>query len=279
MQRTLFALFLLIICLRAAQAQNNATDKWFVSACSNYDQYQWPEAIADFNKSIQAGYKVARSYSFKAYAEVSIQQYDQAEADLNAALAADSLESLAYHFKARLYVIKHGDLDTALWNSRKAISIEADIAEYFDAMAMIFLQKNMYDSALIYSGKAVSMEPDHPAYLHNLGSAKLMVNQFQSAINVLTKALPLAKDIDMASMIMERTAYGHYGLRQYKEALATCDLIIARNPGYLEAYATKARVCRSMHKYTEMCEALKTALSQDPCFESFVMLSREMGCR
>jgi len=275
-----YSLLLLLFSAERSVAQTISDSTWYNLGANFYVRRQFDNAIYDFSKSIQVGYNVAKSYSYRASCKIMLGKIDEAEPDLNTAYKIDSLDPLIYFLKARLYLYKQNKDSLLFWSNKAVLSDPAN-PDYIDALAIAYMGKGMFDSAIIYETKAVKINPEEASYIGNLGLIKQNSKRYEEAIADFKTALQLEPDNPKLFMSIANCLLG---LKKYEQALQICNDVLAKYTDFGWGYSTRGQVYHAMGKKKEACEDFSRLAAMENVIYDITMQPasyylKEYGCQ
>lgn len=158
-------------------------------ACSTTGQPQ--KAVADWDKAIEYDAKAILAYYHRANNEYSKGQYDKALADYNAVIEIDPAFDWAYHVRGWIYY-RRMDYDKALADYEKAIKlVPTETVFYRDRGNVAFIRKK-YDDALADYTKSIEMDPAYVVPWQMRGRTWEAKKEYAKALADHEKAAELA---------------------------------------------------------------------------------------
>jgi tetratricopeptide (TPR) repeat protein len=218
-----------LLTLTTAAAQQTNPD--FVAGERDYYQQDWDGAISNFSETIDAGYNLHDSYSYRAYSLAEKGDTNGAVADCGRMVALEPNQAGPYYWRARVEIVftNYGaamrDFDIGL--KMDPISRPADLAWIFSntwvRRAFEKLEMTNTDAAMLDFNEAVRTDPTNSYAYSDRGYTKLTQGHFDRAIAdafVATKYDP--KNMDAYQII----AWARYERGDVSGASEACDKCI-----------------------------------------------------
>ena len=136
-------------------------------------------AIELISKSIELKNDWEISYFYRAVAFHSIKKFDEAILDYTKSIELNPNMTDAYYNRAKILLsrkdIENPDINKAVEDLKKALSLDDKFAEAFYAMAAALKKLEKYNEAIIYLDKVLELQPD---YIHAKALKKLIENKY-----------------------------------------------------------------------------------------------------
>jgi adenylate cyclase len=155
---------------------------------------------------------------------------------------------------------------------KKALSLNGSLADARSKLGLLYTWSGRYDEAIAEAERGVELDPNSGQVYYNLAVALRFAGRSKEAIPVLQKALrlePFAPDI-----YVQNLALVYFQAEDCKEAVATCEKGLVRDPDNLSARVIRAIVFGYCGKDQEARKEATEILRIKPKFtvESFTRI-------
>ena len=189
------ALILLFVSASSGQAPQTAQD-YLKSGTAHWQSGNIDAALADVNKALELNSNYVDALFLRAALRARKGDTPGVLADYNKIIelvpSALGVEVI-YHNRSMIR-LQRKDVDGALDDLNKAISINAKVAEIYNGRAIARLQKGDLDGALADYEKAIELKPSLPSSLYGRGYFRYQKKDFDGALSDLNKAIELEGD-------------------------------------------------------------------------------------
>jgi len=197
MLKTLFPLTLILLIVCAANAQTAPTAQDYLkSGMAHFQKGETDAALADVNKALELNANYVDALALRAALRSKKGDSAGVLADYNKIIelapSAFGVE-VVYHNRSMMR-LQNKDIDGALDDLNKAVSINARVAEIYNGRAIARLQKGDLDGALADYEKAIEIKPSLPSAFLGRGYFRYQKRDFDGAISDLSKAIELKSD-------------------------------------------------------------------------------------
>ncbi len=201
-----------------------------------YNQGDFTQALADFNKAIATDPKYEVSYINRELINEKQNNPAQSLSDFNKSHGSINNRAKIYNDQG-IVDSRQGRIAQALSNYNKAIELEPDYAEAYNNRGNTYKQEGDLTGALSDFNKALKINPSYDFAYANRGNAYAMQDDLSDAISDLTKAIELRPDF--AGFYNDR---GFFYAREgnFIKAVSDYTKSIAINPAHAETYANRA---------------------------------------
>ena len=147
------------------------------------DLKQYPEAIADCNKSLENDPRCAEAYNNRgmALALLNRDNYPKAFADFDSALSIQPLYPDAMQNLANMFFLV-GNYDSAIVKFNNFIQAYSNAVGGYNGLGASYMNKNMLDSAIVNLDKGIKITTENAQLYFNRGLAYSKKNQFNNAM-------------------------------------------------------------------------------------------------
>lgn len=147
------------------------------------DLKQYPEAIADCNKSLENDPRCAEAYNNRgmALALLNRDNFPKAFADFDSALSIQPLYPDAMQNLANMFFMV-GNYDSAIVKFYGFIKAYPNAVGGYNGLGASYMNKNMLDSAIVNLDKGIKITTENAQLYFNRGLAYLKKNQFNNAM-------------------------------------------------------------------------------------------------
>jgi len=118
--------------------------------------------------------------------------------------------------------------------ARKAISLDDSSSLAHVLLADVYRAKGQFEQAISEAERALSLNPNDPSAYRSMGNALNFVGRSEEAVEAIKKAMYL--NPHHAVYFNTDLARAYRNLGQYKEAIASLKVALARNPDWIPAY-------------------------------------------
>ncbi len=247
------------------------------------------EALADFDKAIELGYRESHAYTSRGMFHAEMGNFDEAIADYNQALEIDPedlapvINRAAVHMSRGDYLDAVEDYTTVLGSRndsatllhQRAIAWKAagklqEAADDFEAIlnfnpddyaavmgrGYVRFQQQEYEQAIVDFAKAIELNPKDAVAFNNRGYNRHQIEQYQGALEDYNEAIRLAPNYALA-------------LQNRAWLLATANDETIRDPA---AAVESAKLACELSNYESVTDlsALAAALAADGQFDEAV---------
>ena len=189
------ALILLFVIASSGQTPQTAQD-YLKSGTVHWQSGDIDAAFADVNKALELNPNYVDALFLRAALRARKGDTPGVLADYNKIieLAPSALGvEVVYHNRSMIR-LQNKDVDGALDDLNKAISINAKVAEIYNGRAIARLQKGDLDGALADYEKAIELKPFLPSSLYGRGYFRYQKKDFDGAVSDFSKAIELKGD-------------------------------------------------------------------------------------
>ena len=245
-------IILLFIHLKSSAQNTKDSNYYYYLGKSYYEKYKFDEAIYWFDRSIEKGYQLPKSYLFKAASEIfsfDLNKIKEAAANLNIATSLDSSDPNLFFIKGTYFkVIKN--FDSSFFYFGRALHVMPLDAVCNDAIAIAFTEANKPDSAMKYEEIAIKVMPHNAGYINNLGIIERNMGKYEDAI----LRFKLALKYELNDLVTRTNiAYCKYKLKKYDEALRICNSVILDGPVYQYPYLVRGQIYFDIGQKEKAC--------------------------
>ena len=189
------ALILLFVSATSGQTPQTAQD-YLKSATALWQRGDIDAALVDVNKALELNSNYVDALFLRAALRMGKRDTPGVLADYNKIIelvpSTPGVE-VVYHNRSMIR-LQSKDIDGALDDLNKAISINAKVAEIYNGRAIIRLQKGDLDGALADYEKAIELKPSLPSSLFGRGYFRYQKKDFEGAVSDFSKAIELKGD-------------------------------------------------------------------------------------
>ncbi len=165
-----------------------------------------------------------------------------------------------------------GDVNEAVVHYQKALELKPDFPEVHSNLGNVLLQKGEPNDAIAHYEKALEIKPDYAGVHSNLGNALLQQGQVDEAILHYQKALEIEPDLaerhsNLGNALLEKG--------QVRDAIACYQKALTIRPDYPEAHYNLSKAFAAQGNYNEAIAACQAALR---IRADYVQAYNQMGC-
>jgi len=218
------------------------------------------EALADFNRVIDAGESTADNFAFRSLIHTRRHDLVHALADGNSAVQLDKRWARG-NYALALAEYKLGDLDKALTAVKQACQLDPDGAMSDVLMAMVLNETGKSKPAEQILNHAIERDATCGAAYWQLGVINETEKKYTRAVELCTIALSLAYDGELRAAAYATRGLSQLGAGNLKEALADCNSAIKSDSNCKTAMQTRVLVLERMkmpNKAGESTKAIET---------------------
>ena len=238
------------------------------------------DALADFSKAIELGFKEAWVWSNRGVVYCDhLHEYDKAVADFSKAIHLKPDEAISWGNRGLAH--SHmGQYDKAIADCSKAIELEPENALFWSHRGLAHVKLadfaaalvdrgevccdhlHEYDKAVADFSKVIDLQPDHAASWGDRGAAYIGLRQYDKAIADCSKAIDLDHDYARA---WSTRAIAYSKLGRYDDAITNYSQAIKLKPDLWIAWGNRGIVyCQQLHQYDKAVEDFSTAIKLNP---------------
>lgn len=202
--------------------------------------------IDDRSNEIKGNPNNAEIYLDRARAYQSLGLYSNALEDLSIAMRLDPQNSFFYLYLRHLQHIYMGNLNHALDDIKKAVSIANHKgSDYFKCLAYVYHQLGDIDNAINALNDGIKKYPDEALPYLRRAAFYEGLGRFQQAIEDVTQAINMSPS--SWSYYHDRVSI-YLRTHQYEEALKDCNECVESNPKEWTHYRLRSEVYEAMGK-------------------------------
>lgn len=152
---------------------------------------------------------------------------------LNKKILADPNNSDLYHQRAKYQFEKRKDVQAALGDMARALSIDSTKAPYFLTLSDLYFTVNKTGNAKAALEKALQIDPKNTEAMLKLAELYLYVKKYQESLNYINMALK-ADQYNAKGYFMKGMVYKETG--DTATAISSMETAVEQDPGYYAAY-------------------------------------------
>ncbi|MBC8492880.1 MAG: tetratricopeptide repeat protein, partial [Chloroflexi bacterium] len=227
---------------------------------SYYEQEQWEQAIAEYDKAIALDPDCAMAYNQRGYIHNRNGQFDLAVADFTRAIELNP-EYVEPYTNRGYAKNMQGQYDLAIADLTRAIELAPDFAKAYGNRGHSYNRKGQFHLAIADLDKAIELDPEYAEAYNNRGYTWNMEGQFDLAIADLSKAIEL--DPGLAVACANRAA-SYCKQEQFDLAIAELTKAIALEPDYALAYNFRGYAYCQKGLWSPAIDDFNEAIELDP---------------
>jgi tetratricopeptide (TPR) repeat protein len=212
---------------KAAVQKLSAVD-WFKEGYALAESKKYREAIAFYDRAVDADPGYANAYSARGFAYFKINEYQQSLTDVNRALVLKPEHPGALANRA-LTLIAMKEYDRALTDINRAIELKPDYARAYNIKGYTYLNLGNNQKTLENCNKAIELNPNFSEAYVSRGAAQRNIGRYEDAFKDYQKAIEI-------------------------------------NPEYANPYQSRGRTYLRLKKYDEAIRDFKKAVELEPTF-------------
>ena len=166
---------------KAIKLNPTFADAYHNRGVSKANLKQYVDAVSDYLKAEENGYKASILYSNLGFAYYRMKQIDKASINFEKALNIDSTNATAYRWRGEIKYDINDD-DGAVADYSLAIKYNPTASNYF-ARGLGYYYLRDYKSAINDMNKAIELNPKASQYYYDRGDAKEKINDISGACN------------------------------------------------------------------------------------------------
>jgi tetratricopeptide (TPR) repeat protein len=217
------------------------------------NEKKYPEALADFNKTIELDNKFIKAYFNRGKVYLDNNKYEEAFMDYNKIIELKPGFADAYYSRGLVYFNKKS-YEESVKDCSKAIELKPDFSDAFFARANNLWALNRNDEARKDYTKAIELNPDFSMAWSNRGALSMNEKKYEEALTDFNKAIEI--DPGYASAYVNRGSIFNEQKR-YEEAIRDYSKAIELNPNFVEAYLYRGRAEFRTGKKDAACADMK----------------------
>ena len=181
---------LLFVCAANAQTPQTAQDYW-KSGMAHFQNGETDAALADANKALELNANYVEALALRAALRTKKGDPAGVLADYNKIieLAPAGLGMEVVYHNRSMIRLQNKDIDGALDDLNKALSLNPKVAELYNGRAIARLQKGDAEGALADYEKAIELKPSLPSALRGRGYFRYQKRDFDGALSDFNKAI------------------------------------------------------------------------------------------
>jgi tetratricopeptide (TPR) repeat protein len=192
MLKVIIPLTLILFFISASNGQTAPTDQDYLkSGMAHFQNGETDAALADANKALELNANYVDALALRAALRSKKGDTAGVLADYNKIIelapSAPGVE-VVYHNRSMMR-LQSKDIDGAIDDLNKAVSINPKVAEIYNGRAIARLQKGDSDGALADYEKAIELKPSLPSALAGRGYFRYQKRDFDGALSDFTKAI------------------------------------------------------------------------------------------
>ena len=196
-------------------------------------------AVADFSRAGQLEPQDEQVYSSRGYAYEQKGEYAKAIEDFIQALGLDPRDEQAYLNRGFSFDEK-GEFDKAIADYSQAIQLNPKDEYAFCNRGKAHCDKAEYDAALADLNQAVLIDPSDTQAFFNRGDVYQQQGQLDKAIADFSQVIGIDPEGPKAADAYCNRALSYEAKGDYQNAIADCNQAIRLNPGHKYAYTALA---------------------------------------
>jgi superkiller protein 3 len=192
-----------------------------------------------------------------------MKDYEKAIFNLNQALLIDKLNPTAYYIRG--WVLKEtGDTIHAVEAYKKAIELKSDYEQPFEELGLLYAQKGDR-LAVEYLSSTININPKNIQAMYALGLFYQEHGAIQQALDLYKQILDINPNYINA---INNVGYINlYEKKQYEDAIACFDKVIAIDSSFLKAWLNRASTYEAINDKQKAKADYKKVLEIDPKHE------------
>jgi len=194
------------------------------------------QALADYDRAIQAGYREPDAYSSRGLFHAALGNHDKAIADYNMAIKLGAKGESTYINRAAVYMTQQ-KYDLAIKDYGEAIRINAKRPTTYEQRAVAWKLSGQPDKAIADFGEAIKLDPKYAPALMGRGFLWFQKDENEKAIADFSEVIKLEPK---AALAYNNRGYNRQLLGDYKNALADYEQAIKLEPEYGLAHQNMA---------------------------------------
>ncbi|MCP4139929.1 MAG: tetratricopeptide repeat protein [Chloroflexi bacterium] len=239
------------------------TDHNYIAGEKAYAEGDYEKAVSLMSKAIKANPELAPAYKARAYANVSLNNFELGIEDYNKALSI--MPDFATAFVGRGQAHYHlGNAEQAFEDVHQGLSIDpSQILGYIVLTKYYYFYIGDSENALHQLNVALSIDPNLSSLLEFRGTVLLDLERYVECISSTTEAINLNAEEWSA---FETRAICHMLSGSYSEAIADYDIFFKYDSSRAGAWYNYGIAKRNKADFPGAIEAYSRALELDPAY-------------
>jgi tetratricopeptide (TPR) repeat protein len=206
----------------------------FNAGNKNFEEKQYPQAIAEYSRAIELNPKQPAFYENRGYAYLAMQRLDEANNDFTKAIELAPKDDRAYLGRVQVY-LQQRQYDLAAADADKAIEVKPDNASAYTFRGFSNVGLQQWDKAAADFTTAIQKNPNDWQNYDQRALAYRTLKNYEPAIADYTAAIeknPNASTTGLGSVAMEyaRRGYTYALMTQYEKAIADYQQALKLDP-------------------------------------------------
>lgn len=199
-------------------------------------------------------------------------KYGDAFEKLNAAIKADANCASAYLMRAGV-LADAGQNVRAAADFNKAISLDQQNPDYYNARGFFYLTRQQYQPAIKDFSVTLKLNPTHAQACNHRGVAYVALAQYKAAVNDFTRALKITPENFDA---YNNRGFAHYQTGDYESAISDFNSALRFNEKCLDAYNNRGLAHFKTEQYDLAIEDFTQAIQLDKLSAKYYRSRREV---
>lgn len=295
-------LILLFVSTANGQTPQTAQD-YLQSGMAHFQRGETDAALADVNKALELNANYVDALFLRAAVRTKKGDTAGVLADYNKIIelvpSALGVE-VVYHNRSMMR-LQSKDIDGALDDLNKAVSINPKVAEIYNGRAIARLQKGDLDGSLADYEKAIELKPSLPSAYSGRGYFRYQKRDFDGALADFNKAIELKPDYDYGyvgrgivrglkgdivgaiadmkkGVALDPKSVSDSGRGNFSTAFIELNQYLTRNPGDARAYEMRGIFRLLQGKEPEAATDFKKSLELEPTLGAEInKITEELG--
>jgi tetratricopeptide (TPR) repeat protein len=240
---TKLILFLALIAV-PLQSHAQSARQYYKNGLSFSETGNYKDAVDQFTRSLEIDPEYLQSYLGRARAYEAKGELQKAADDLQQALSFEQKKESLYYEAARLnYLLSNFDLSVEL--IKRSLELKSNYEPGYRMQCQILLATGDYAGALASINKALTLV-DSPENNYYRGQVSEKLKNFDQASSDYSKAI--SRNLKYTDAYLALAAL-RLGMDKPKEAMESCNAVIAYAPDNRQAYIVRSRIYAQLKEY------------------------------
>lgn len=260
--------FLLILLLTCSTFTVFSQDAVQLNALGDeyWEDGDYQKAISYYTRAIKLDNNELYYFN-RGYCHDLLREYDAAIRDYTKAVQINPNYAEAFNARGFIYD-SQGKFEEAIKDFSSAIKADPTLADAYNNRGYSYNQTKEYDLAIQDFNKAIQYDSKFAAAYNNRGSAKHNLKEYESAIKDFTKAIALDNS---ESEYYDNRGTSNYDFGELEAALKDYNKALQLRPNWSQVFYNRGSVYFAMEKYEKAIAEYKKFQNYHPTNEAVKM--------
>jgi len=152
---------------KALKLNNKSEDAYYLRGLAYYKIGRYPEALQDFNVSIQLAPSIALNYYWRGKSQLMLEDNSMALWDLGKAISIDG-NNPDFHVERAIANLKDARYGQAQEDCKSAFKLKSLYPPALSVLGLVYLNQGKHEEAYDYLNRAVNLSPNEATHHLNL---------------------------------------------------------------------------------------------------------------